>query len=111
MTSKCRAVQWPDVARPHDVEFVVGQGGADFDEAGLRDRDLEILVLARLLTAEQIDRPPRDYPPRRRDVAQPLGDLARMPGVPRGIVGPDAARRQLVSHAERASGCAGCRPR
>ena len=100
-----RTVQRPDAVIARDVDVVVGQGGPDLGESGFGHRDLNVLVPAGLLAAEQVDGPAADDPPRRGHLPESIGDLARMPGVPGGISDLDAAGRQLAHGVRRMGTC------
>jgi hypothetical protein len=84
-----------------DPELERRQRPADLPERLRRDRDLEVLVLARLLAAEEVERPARDDVPARVDACQPSGRLGRVPGIPEREVGLERVGRAQIQRRQR----------
>jgi hypothetical protein len=84
-----------------DPELERRQRAADLFERLRRDRDLEVLVLARLVAAEEVERPARDDVPARVDAGEPSGGLGRMPGVPEREVRLERVGRAQIQRRQR----------
>ena len=69
----CEAVERTDESFPDGSEHVeVGERAPQLREPILRDCDLEVFVLARLATAEEVERPAGRDVPRRVEIPEPL---------------------------------------
>src|SRR5262245_59092560 len=64
----------------------------DLAHARVRNRDLEVHVLAMATAEEEVDRPARGDVPRDGDLVEPACDLLRAPRVPELRVGDEASR-------------------
>src|SRR3954454_4469379 len=75
-----------------DLELVEHLG--DFVEARVRDRELEVAVLAPLLPTEQVERPPGRDVPRHTHAVQQAREVVRPPGLPLRNVRMDRAHER-----------------
>jgi len=82
-----RVVQGPDTAVAHDDEVEVPKGVLDRGKLNGSDSDLEVGVLACLMSREQIKRPSDDDIPGGLDALEPPSELVRGPRVPLGEIG------------------------
>jgi hypothetical protein len=106
MGRECRLRRRPRTAAADHDQLEARQRLSHLCEPSCRHADFEIIVLAGLLSEEEVECPSGRDVPRHREAFEMACSLDRAPGVPRGEIEIERLGR-LVRHKLRSSGASG----